>query len=134
MGNEYVVAVLILAWDEIFLFAFAFDDFVMTIGIAAKNARRLPRRGQNLRRRNFKVVMQNIRLRQMEPLDDMHFAVVWNADRFADRDIGLWRNGSRVDHQHIAIPMTDRMAVQCQIGIFGMRTAVGIDAPHAVAV
>ena len=74
MGNEYVIAILILAGNQVFLFAFAFDDLVMPIGIAAKNTRGFPGCGQNLRRHNFEFVMENVRLGQIQPFDDMHMS------------------------------------------------------------
>jgi hypothetical protein len=44
------------------------------------------------------------------------------------------RMSDRVDHQGIALPMADRMAVERRFGIVGMRTAVGVDAAQPVAV
>src|ERR1700726_754857 len=65
--NEDVVAELILAGDGVFLIAFPFSDLIMTRGIAAENSRRLPGCVENLRRRYFKIVVENVGVRQMDP-------------------------------------------------------------------
>src|SRR3984893_1944998 len=132
--NEDVVAELILAGDEVFLLAFPFGDLIMTRGIAAENSRRLPGCVETLRRRYFKIVVENVALRQMDPFDDMHVAVIRDADRLADRDIGLRDDRDGVDDQRFAVPMPDRVTVKRQVGIFGMRPAVHVDSPHSVAV
>ena len=64
----------------------------------------------------------------------MHVAIIGYADRFADRDIGLRRDRGGVDDKRFALPVPDRMAVQRQIRVLGMRTAIRIDSPHPVAV
>ena len=53
---------------------------------------------------------------------------------FADGDLGLGLDRNRVDHQGVALPMADGVAVKGQIRIVGMRTPVGIDAAQAIAV
>src|SRR5260370_30859878 len=55
--NEYIVAELILARNQIFLSALPFSDLIMTFGIAAENSRGFPALFQNLRRRYLKVVV-----------------------------------------------------------------------------
>src|SRR5882757_978611 len=47
--DEYVVAVFVLARREIFLRALALSHFIMALGVAAENSRRLPGRGENVR-------------------------------------------------------------------------------------
>src|SRR6185437_16970368 len=59
VGNEYIVAELILSGGEIFLNTFALGDLIMALGITAENSRRFPGRGQNFRCRYFQVVMKN---------------------------------------------------------------------------
>src|SRR6202043_2077264 len=92
IGNENVVAELILPRDKVFLGAFAFSDLIMTVGIATENSCRLPGCLQDLRRRDFKIVVENIRLRQIKPFENMHVAIVRNSGGLADRDIGLRRD------------------------------------------
>src|SRR5438309_5728902 len=62
--NEDVVAELILPRHQIFLFALPLGDLEMALGIAAEDSRRLPGCLENLGRRYFKVVVENVRLRQ----------------------------------------------------------------------
>src|SRR5258708_3131113 len=104
--NEYVVAGLILPRDQIFLGAFPFDDLIMTLGIATENSRRFPGCVQNLRRRDFKIVEKNVRLRQVKPFEKMHVAIVRNPGGLANRDIGLRHDADSVDHQRFAIPVS----------------------------
>src|SRR5450631_1419617 len=132
--NEDVVAELILPRGKVFLSAFTFGNLIMTLGIATEDSRRFPACVQDLRRGYFEVVVKNVRLRQMQPFEDVHVAIVGYADRLADRNIGLRRDRDGVDHQRVAVPMPDRVAVKGQIGVFGMRTAVQIDTSHPVAV
>src|ERR1700675_868300 len=73
--NEDVVAELILSGDQIFLFALALDDLIMTLRVAAENSRRFPGCVENLRRRYFKIVVKHVRLRQMQPFDNVHVTI-----------------------------------------------------------
>ena len=73
-----------------------------------------PQGAQHLRRTDFKIVVQLIRLGQIKPLDDGNVAIVWNADRLTRRDIGLLRDRRGVGDQHIALPLADRVTVQRQ--------------------
>ena len=92
----------------------AFDDLVVAIGIAAEDAGGFSTGRSHLRRTDFKIVVQLIRLGQIKPLDDGNIAIVWNADRLPRRDIGLRRDRRGVDDQHIALPLADRVTVQRQ--------------------
>src|SRR5258705_11660022 len=65
--NEYVVAELILPRDQVFLSAFPFNDLIVTLGITTEDSRRFPACVQDLRRSYFKVIVKDVRLRQMQP-------------------------------------------------------------------
>ena len=51
--------------------------------------------------------MQDVRGGKVEPLDNMHVSIIRNADRFADRKVGLGCHGGGVDDQDVALPMTN---------------------------
>src|SRR5258706_9139013 len=99
--NEYIVAELILPRNQVFLSTFPFSDLIMTLGIATENSGRFPGCVENLRRRDFKVVVKNVRLRQMQPFENVHVAIVRYPDRLADRAIGLRRDRRGIDHQRL---------------------------------
>ncbi len=70
----------------------------------------------------------------MQPLENVHVAIIGYADRLADRDIGLRHDGGGVDQQCFAVPAPDRMAVKRRIGVFGMWTAIHVNSSHPVAI
>src|SRR6266436_7432742 len=70
--NEYVVAELVLPRNKVFLNAFAFSDLIMSLGISTENAGRFPGFVEDLRRRDFKIVVENVRLCQIKPFENMH--------------------------------------------------------------
>ncbi len=70
----------------------------------------------------------------MDPLDHVHVAIVGHAHRLADGQDNLRQQGDGVDHQQVALPMADGVAVEGQVGIVRMAAAVGVDAAQAIAV
>jgi len=54
----------------------------------------------------------------------VHVAIIRNALRLADCDIGLRVNGDRINDEGIAFPVSDGMPVEGRAGIRRVRTAI----------
>src|ERR1700722_5888719 len=84
---EDVVAVRVLRIDEFALLTHALDDLVLLRPLAVKLTRRVPGLGQDLGGADIQIVGEGIRVQEVQMLDDMHVAVVRDADRLVDREI-----------------------------------------------
>ena len=72
--------------------------------------------------------MQDILFGKVDAFGDAHVAVVRHADGLADRERRLRQDVDSVDDKGVALPMADRVAVECRVWRVGMRTTVGVDA------
>src|SRR5260370_35828400 len=69
----------------------------------------------------------------MDAFEDVHVSVIRHADRLADRERRLRQDMDGIDDERVALPMTDRMAVESRVWRFRMRPTVGVDAARALA-
>src|SRR5258708_1542222 len=111
------VAVLVGAFLEIALEADAFDDVELARALPEIDARRLPRRGQDLGRGDLEVDVQDVLGREVDALLDAHVAVVRHARGLADRDIRLRHHAHRVDDEGFCLPMAGRAAMEGRVRI-----------------
>ena len=73
-----------IAFGVVALHADAFDDVELARALTEEDARRLPRLGQDLRRDDFQIDVQDVLVGEMDALDHVHVAVVRHAGGFAD--------------------------------------------------
>src|SRR5215470_16882572 len=85
--------------------------------------RRRPRPGQCLRIDHCGFDRHRVWSGKTEPLDDAHLVAV----RRIPRNRGERREPDRLDDERVAIPATNRGAVERRIGIRRQRSAIGID-------
>src|SRR6476660_4365047 len=136
MGNRHEsrIAVLISTRSKITLEAHAFDDIDSAQSLPEEYSRGLPRLSQHFRRDDGELVVEHVRFGEPDTFGNVHVAIIRNALRLADCDIGLRVNGDRINDEGIAFPVSDGMPVEGRIGIRRVRTAICVNAPQPVTV
>src|SRR5215469_14227767 len=135
-GDKHMVALRVETLGKIALQANALDNVELPRALPEPDARRLPWLCQHMRRVDLHVEVQDIRRREMDPLDNLHVAIVRHAHRLVYREHGLWFDIDGLDDERIPLPMADGMAVEGQLRLvrIGMAAPVGVNAPKPVAV
>src|SRR5687767_13689126 len=101
---EYRIAVLVGALDEVALHALPFDDVEELAASADPASGRRPRLGEHLGRRDRELDDERVGLREAHALDDVHAAVVRDADALVEGDVSLRNDADGVDDECVAVP------------------------------
>src|SRR5262245_9554509 len=132
--DKGVVAVLVFCFPIVALLTYALDDIELTRALTEEDPRGPPGLGEDLRRSNIEIDVEDVLVGEIDAFNDVHIAIVRHADRLADRKRRLRQDVDRIDDKRVAFPMTDRMAVKSRVWRVGMLATVGVDTAQPIAV